>query len=100
VLPSGLSRLPRDFPHWQRTEDRQCLYPNAALTFDDAVSRSDKDALLERLARLNELLDVVESACADSAEVRTTIVKARSELQATARSLRIATPADFTGDRD
>lgn len=100
MLRSGFPALPRDIPHWQRTKDRQCLYPNAALTFEGAVSRSDRDALLERLARLNELLEVVESACADSADVRTTIVKARSELQATARSLRIATPADFTGDRD
>ena len=64
------------------------------------MSRSDRDVLLERLARLTDLLNVVESACTDSAELRTTIVKARVELQATARSLRLATPADFDGTKD
>ncbi|HET7219077.1 MAG TPA: hypothetical protein VFJ02_13565 [Vicinamibacterales bacterium] len=64
------------------------------------MSKSDRDSLLERLARLNALLDDVESACADSAELRTTILKARAELQATARSLRLATVQDFTGEKD
>jgi len=56
--------------------------------------------VLERLARLNELLDEVESVCADSAELRTTILRARAELQATKRSLRLATPRDFAPEAD
>lgn len=64
------------------------------------MSKSDRDAILERLLRLNDLLNDVEAVCADSAELRTTIVKARAELQATARSLRLATPRDFTGKKD
>lgn len=64
------------------------------------MSNSDREALLERLARVNDLLNLVESACADSAELRTTLVKARAELQATARSLRLATHSDFRGTED
>ena len=64
------------------------------------MSKSDRETVLERLARLNALLDAVESACSDSADLRTSILQARAELQATARSLRLATPRDFAPDRD
>jgi hypothetical protein len=76
------------------------VYPDTALMLGGSVSKSDRDTLVERLARLNALLDDVESACADSVGVRTTIVKARAELQATARSLRLATTRDFRNDKD
>lgn len=79
---------------------RRAAYPDATAPVGRSVSKTDRENVLERIKRLNELLDEVESVCFDSAELRTTILKARVELQAAAKSLRFATPQDFTSKNE